>query len=236
MGGSITCTRHSSTTSEQYSLGGCSVTRTCFHALRMCCCAKWGLGACRPPSAVLVCRRPGLLDGLLSRNECSVLTHALCLPETCRQVDQREPLAPSVPSLIKCTSLPAVGAALTPCIFAPGCRLVDQLESLRALFECTSPPAVGACANMAHLPPSECRLVDQLESLAPSVPSLIDCTSLTVKGPVRFEGGVAIRGDVTLTNGAFGVVGPSVSRNADADQQWVCFCCVCGVVAVCGHL
>ena len=48
-----------------------------------------------------------------------------------------------------------------------------------------------------------CRLVDQLESLAPSVPSLIACTSLTVKGPVRFEGGVAIRGDVTLTNGGF---------------------------------
>lgn len=46
-----------------------------------------------------------------------------------------------------------------------------------------------------------CRLVDQLESLAPSVPSLIQCTSLTVKGPVRFDGGVAIRGDVTLVNG-----------------------------------
>lgn len=45
------------------------------------------------------------------------------------------------------------------------------------------------------------RLVDQLETLAPSVPSLIHCTSLTVKGPVRFDGGVAIRGDVTLTNG-----------------------------------
>lgn len=47
-----------------------------------------------------------------------------------------------------------------------------------------------------------CRLVDQLESLAPSVPSLIQCRSLTVKGPVRFEGGVAVRGDVALTNSA----------------------------------
>ncbi len=54
---------------------------------------------------------------------------------------------------------------------------------------------------MPHLLLITCRLVDQLESLAPSVPSLIQCTSLTVKGPVRFEGGVAIRGDVTLTNG-----------------------------------
>jgi UTP--glucose-1-phosphate uridylyltransferase/phosphoglucomutase len=51
------------------------------------------------------------------------------------------------------------------------------------------------------------KLVDQLESLAPSVPSLIECTSLTVKGPVRFEGGVAIRGDVALTNGTGKPVG-----------------------------
>lgn len=63
--------------------------------------------------------------------------------------------------------------------------------------------------------------MDQLESLAPSVPSLIDCTSLTVKGPVRFEGGVAIRGDVTLTNGEFGVCAVAA-----------CSCCRWGVRVV----
>lgn len=40
-----------------------------------------------------------------------------------------------------------------------------------------------------------------MEALAPAVPSLYHCTSLTVKGAVRFEAGVAIRGAVTLTNG-----------------------------------
>lgn len=50
------------------------------------------------------------------------------------------------------------------------------------------------------LSPSPRRLVDQLEALCPSVPSLFHCTSLTVQGRVRFEAGVAIRGDVMLTN------------------------------------
>jgi hypothetical protein len=43
--------------------------------------------------------------------------------------------------------------------------------------------------------------VDQLEALTPEVPSLFHCKSLTVKGPVKFEGGVAVRGAVTVTNG-----------------------------------
>jgi UTP--glucose-1-phosphate uridylyltransferase len=42
------------------------------------------------------------------------------------------------------------------------------------------------------------KLVDRFERLVPRVPSLIACTSLTVKGPVRFGPGVTIEGDVTL--------------------------------------
>jgi hypothetical protein len=51
-----------------------------------------------------------------------------------------------------------------------------------------------------------CRLVDQMQALSPAVPSLIACKSLTVNGPVRFEEGVAIQGDVKLTNGAGGCI------------------------------
>lgn len=40
-----------------------------------------------------------------------------------------------------------------------------------------------------------------MEALAPEVPSLNKCKSLTVKGPVRFEEGVVVEGDVTVTNG-----------------------------------
>lgn len=44
------------------------------------------------------------------------------------------------------------------------------------------------------------KLVDKMESLTRSCPSLIGCTSLIVKGPVIFESGVSVRGDVTLIN------------------------------------
>jgi len=42
------------------------------------------------------------------------------------------------------------------------------------------------------------KLVDKLERLTKQVPSLKHCSSLTVKGPVRFGAGVVIKGDVTL--------------------------------------
>ena len=47
----------------------------------------------------------------------------------------------------------------------------------------------------------EYKLVDSLEAMG--VPSLIGCKSLTikgVKGPVHFEPGVVLRGDVTIEN------------------------------------
>jgi hypothetical protein len=42
------------------------------------------------------------------------------------------------------------------------------------------------------------KLVDRIGALG--VPSLIDCTSLTVKGPIHFESGVIIKGDVAFEN------------------------------------
>ena len=50
------------------------------------------------------------------------------------------------------------------------------------------------------------KLVDQMEAMTPSVPSLMHCHSLTVIGPVKFEGGVAFQGNVTLINNTDQVV------------------------------
>jgi hypothetical protein len=67
-----------------------------------------------------------------------------------------------------------------------------------------------------------CRLVDQLEALTPAVPSLFNCKSLTVKGRVKFESGVAIVGDVTLTNSEWAAPGCT----------GLCSCLPAGVVVV----
>ena len=45
------------------------------------------------------------------------------------------------------------------------------------------------------------KLVDKMDALTPAVPSLIHATSLTVKGPVRFQAGTSFAGDVLVTNG-----------------------------------
>ena len=88
---------------------------------------------------------------------------------------------------------PRLGAAVPRVSTAP------PVSSFRAAPR----PAPGTTTphHCCHLPCHRRRLVDQLEALSPAVPSLFHCASLTVKGPVRFEAGVAIRGDVTLING-----------------------------------
>lgn len=45
------------------------------------------------------------------------------------------------------------------------------------------------------------KLVDKMDSLTISAPSLKDAKSLTVKGPVKFQKGVVIKGDVLIVNG-----------------------------------
>lgn len=56
-----------------------------------------------------------------------------------------------------------------------------------------------------------------MDALIKSVPSLWQASSLTVRGPVRFEAGVVVKGDVTLINseqargaGALGAAGHGV--------------------------
>ena len=45
------------------------------------------------------------------------------------------------------------------------------------------------------------KLVDKMDSLTLAAPSLKDAKSLTVKGPVKFDKGVVIKGDVLVVNG-----------------------------------
>ena len=45
------------------------------------------------------------------------------------------------------------------------------------------------------------KLVDKMDSLTLSAPSLKDAKSLTVKGPVKFEKGIVIKGEVLVVNG-----------------------------------
>ena len=45
------------------------------------------------------------------------------------------------------------------------------------------------------------KLVDKMDALTLAPPSLKEARSLTVKGPVKFEKGVVIKGDVLVVNG-----------------------------------
>lgn len=45
------------------------------------------------------------------------------------------------------------------------------------------------------------KLVDKMDSLTLAAPSLKEAKSLTVKGPVKFDKGVVIKGDVLVVNG-----------------------------------
>jgi hypothetical protein len=59
------------------------------------------------------------------------------------------------------------------------------------------------------------KLVDKIEALG--VPSLIDCASLTVKGPIHFEPGVIIKGDMAFEN--TGSTTQNVKAGVYQDQQ-----------------
>ncbi|GAB4817141.1 hypothetical protein N2152v2_004187 [Parachlorella kessleri] len=96
------------------------------------------------------------------------------------------------------------GAVVVPrSRFAP-VKTCNDLFALRSdAFKVTEASTVvlaGPATPLIKLDDKHYKLVDQLESLTLAVPSLIACKSLTVKGPVRFEDGVAIQGDVKLTN------------------------------------
>ena len=65
------------------------------------------------------------------------------------------------------------------------------------------------------------KLVDKMDSLTLASPSLKEAKSLTVKGPVKFEKGVVIRGDVLVVNGELHTsFHPEAARNVPGPLQF----------------
>lgn len=87
--------------------------------------------------------------------------------------------------------------------FAPVKTTADLLALRSDAYEVLGNGQVRLASSRQGIPPvitlsDEYKLVDGIETLG--VPSLIDCKSLSIKGPVRFEPGVIIRGDVAIEN------------------------------------
>ena len=87
--------------------------------------------------------------------------------------------------------------------FAPVKTTGDLLALRSDAYEVLENGQVRLAASRQGVPPvvalsDEYKLVDQIESLG--VPGLIDCDSLSVKGPVTFAPGVVVRGVVSFEN------------------------------------
>jgi UDP-N-acetylglucosamine pyrophosphorylase len=87
--------------------------------------------------------------------------------------------------------------------FAPVKTTADLLALRSDAYEIREDGQVALASSRNGIPPNisllgEYKLVEQLDQL--DTPSLIDCRSLTVRGPVRIEPGVVLRGDVTFEN------------------------------------
>ena len=87
--------------------------------------------------------------------------------------------------------------------FAPVKTTGDLLALRSDAYEVLENGQVRLAASRKGVPPvvslsDEYKLVDQIEDLG--VPSLIDCDSLTVKGPLKFAPGVILKGAVSFEN------------------------------------
>jgi UTP--glucose-1-phosphate uridylyltransferase len=87
--------------------------------------------------------------------------------------------------------------------FAPVKTTADLLALRSDAYEVLGDGQVRLAASRHGVPPNvvlsdEYKLVDQIDGLG--VPSLIQCKSLKVSGPVHFEEGVVIEGDVEVNN------------------------------------
>lgn len=105
-------------------------------------------------------------------------------------------------SAIECFE--SAGAILVPrSRFAP-VKTCNDLFILRSDAYKVTPEStvqlVRESAPAVKLDDKHYKLVDRMEALTLRAPSLVDATSLTVSGPVKFVPGVTIKGDVTFTN------------------------------------
>jgi UDP-N-acetylglucosamine pyrophosphorylase len=102
--------------------------------------------------------------------------------------------------------------------FAPVKTTGDLLALRSDAYEVLENGQVRLAASRQGVPPvislsDEYKLVDQIEGLG--VPSLVDCDSLTVKGPLKFATGVIMKGKVSFENPSTEIktVSPGVYEN-----------------------
>ena len=87
--------------------------------------------------------------------------------------------------------------------FAPVKTTADLLALRSDAYEVLENGQVRLAASRHGVPPlitlsEHYKLVDEIETMG--FPGLIDCRSLTIQGPVHFEPGVVLRGDVVIDN------------------------------------
>jgi UDP-N-acetylglucosamine pyrophosphorylase len=104
--------------------------------------------------------------------------------------------------------------------FAPVKTTSDLLALRSDAYEVLGNGQVRLAASRKGVPPvitlsDDYKLVDQIEALG--VPSLIDCDSLAIKGPIHFEPGVIIKGDVAFEK--TGGTTQNVKAGVYQDQQ-----------------
>lgn len=138
----------------------------------------------------------------------------LPLIKNVKTVDPRDPRSPKVAQLetamgaaIEC--FPGAAALLVPrARFAPVKTCADLLAVRSDAYRLTPDWRIELVPERHGQPPAldldgHYKLVDQLEAaLADGVPSLRDCRSLAVKGPVRFSAANVFRGNVRIVNPA----------------------------------
>mmetsp|Transcript_26031 Transcript_26031/g.61940 ORF Transcript_26031/g.61940 Transcript_26031/m.61940 type:complete len:467 (-) Transcript_26031:103-1503(-) len=95
------------------------------------------------------------------------------------------------------------GAVVVPRSRFSPVKTCNELFALRSdAYRITESHAVelsGTTVPYVQLDSKHYKLVDKMEALVSEPPSLANCTSLKVVGPVRFAGGV-LKGDVTIKN------------------------------------
>jgi len=149
------------------------------------------------------------LDELLTKNHGII---PLPLIKNSKTVDPRDKNSPQVYQLetamgAAIEAFENAGAVDVPrSRFAP-VKTTSDLFTLRSdACEVTDDWRVILSPELAGRPPAVqldgeyYKLVDQLDRLAPVVPSLKNCKSLKVQGPVSFGAGLTFRGDVSISN------------------------------------
>lgn len=153
---------------------------------------------------------------------------ALPLPmiRNSKTVDPRDPKSPAVVQLetamgaaIECFA-GAAAIEVPRSRFAPVKTTADLLALRSDAYEVLEDGQVRLTASRHGAPPvitlsGEYKLVEGIEELG--VPSLVGCASLTIRGPIRFEPGVILRGDVVFEN--TGSMPQTVKAGTYQDQQ-----------------